>query len=408
MRDFRIDLDRENLTEVLSGLVTLGASDEESALEQFAQIAWSCIVEPGDQSANLVIGNLGALGALGVVASGKDSAEIFASNPDLRNELNEIFVDGEKTLADALERWRPRLNIPEICDLAKRHKAMSGVILTRDSPSWPVGLEDLGHSSPMALWCHGDTRVLDETSGSVAVVGSRIATEYGQLVTADLVAELVSANVATLSGGAFGIDAAAHRAALAMDGVTIAILAGGSDRFYPSGNRELFEKIQKRGLVVTEMPPGAMPTKWRFLQRNRLVAALSSATVVVEAGWRSGSMNTANHAEQISRPVFAFPGPVTSPSSAGCHRLIREGKASLVASGRDVLEDLGWVSPAIGGNESSLSPNEQRAIDALSRNPRPFAALCRDSGLTPQEAQTALGSLILQGLAKEVSGGWSL
>lgn len=145
-----------------------------------------------------------------------------------------------------------------------------------------------------------------------------------------------------------------------------------------------------------------------LLQRNRLVASMSAGTVIVEAGWRSGSINTANHAETIGRLVFAVPGSVTSPSSSGCHRLIREGRASLVTSGQDVLQDLGFASAQLADVLLELLPTEKRALDALTRRSRQFSEICRESGLTAQEAQSALGSLLLQGLATQDSDGWHL
>lgn len=379
----------------------------DALVEQFARIAWSCLIEPGDQSAAIAIQTLGAIHALEMVASQAAATDIVVEYPDLLAALNEAFVNGQKTLADALERWRPRLVIDEIGQLIQRHKQIGGRLTTCVSTDWPTGLADLGLSSPLALWCHGNVNLL-RARESVAIIGSRIATAYGEAVTSDIVSDFATAGVAILSGGAFGIDSAAHRSALALQSETIAVLAGGSDRFYPSGNRTLLEQIRLKGLIVTEMPPGAMPTKWRFLQRNRLVAALSCATVVVEAGWRSGSINTANHAEQIGRQVFAVPGSITSPASAGCHRLIRDGKATLITSGQDVLEDLGWAHSGSSDRDQDLSANERRAMDALSRSPRQFSEIMREAGLTAHEAQAALGSLLLQGLATQDSAGWRL
>jgi DNA processing protein len=150
---------------------------------------------------------------------------------------------------------------------------------------------------------------------------------------------LVDRGFAVVSGAAYGIDGMAHRAALASHGQTIAFLAGGVDRFYPSGHDALLSKIVESGAVVSELPMGAAPTKWRrFLMRNRLVAAVSQATVVIEAGWRSGSLNTAGQARELGRPVGAVPGPVSSAASAGCHRLIRDYGATLVTCAEEMAD----------------------------------------------------------------------
>ena len=170
-------------------------------------------------------------------------------------------------------------------------------------------LGDLEAHAPFALWVRGDPRRLAALDRSIALVGARAATGYGEHVTIEAASGLVDRGFAIVSGAAYGIDGAAHRAALASQGTTVAVLAGGLDRFYPSGHEQLLGRIADRGVVVAEVPPAPTPTKWRFLLRNRLIAALSGATVVVEAGWRSGSLNTAGHAATLGRPLGAVPGP---------------------------------------------------------------------------------------------------
>ena len=374
----------------------------------FAHIVWSCLTEPGDQSAALFSETLTPVRALELLASGIQANEVLSQMPHLERAFSDRFVDSGRTLAEAFERWRPRLDLDEIARMSLRHLQLGGQVLTPLDDFWPDSLKDLGLAAPFALWGHGRRDLLSTLGKSVSVVGSRVPSGYGEMVTSDFVSEFVANGLAILSGGAFGIDSIAHRSTLALGGTTVAILAGGSDRFYPTGNRAMLEQIRANGLIVTEMPPGAMPTKWRFLQRNRLVAAMSAGTVIVEAGWRSGSINTANHAESIGRPVFAVPGSVASPSSSGCHRLIREGRASLVASGQDVLQDLGFETSISALGALELTPTEKRAMDALTRRPRQFAEICREAGLTAQEAQSALGSLLLQGLATQDSDGWHL
>jgi DNA processing protein len=210
-----------------------------------------------------------------------------------------------------------------------------------------------------------------------------------------------------VSGAAYGIDGMAHRAALASGGVTVAVLAGGLDRFYPSGHEALLTRIVESGLVLSEVPPGTPPTKWRFLQRNRLIAALTCATVVLEAGWRSGSLNTAGHAAALGRPLGAVPGPVTSAASAGCHRLIREYDAVLVTNAAEMAELAGEVPQDDSAAGAGRSQEETRVLDALSaRAPRTVEDIARRSGLSVAGTQAVLGALELDGAASLRELGW--
>jgi DNA processing protein len=204
----------------------------------------------------------------------------------------------------------------------------------------------------------------------------------------------------------YGIDGAAHRAALTVGGGTIAVLAGGVDRPYPAGHRNLLARIAVDGVVVSEVPCGTAPTRWRFLARNRLIAALGQATVVVEAGWRSGSLNTAGHAATLGRPLGAVPGPVTSASSAGCHRLLREYDAVCVTSAAEVAEMLPVGARSPRGREAT---DEGRVglLRALStRTARTEAELAQRAGLTVERTRALLGLLDLDGLARRDGDGW--
>jgi DNA processing protein len=213
--------------------------------------------------------------------------------------------------------------------------------------------------------------------------------------------------VTIVSGGAYGIDGMAHRGCLATGGTTVAALAGGVDRAYPAGHADLLGRIaQGPGVVIAEVPCGTPPTKWRFLQRNRLIAALSDATVVVEAGWRSGSLNTAGHASALGRPLGAVPGPVTSAASAGCHRLLREYDARCVTSADDACELLGTL-----GDErptpTDRTDDRTRVLDALSaRSPRSPDDLARRAGIAPDEVRGLLAMLELDGRVRRGSDGW--
>ena len=186
---------------------------------------------------------------------------------------------------------------------------------------------------------------------AIAIVGSRSSTAYGEHVAATLSAGVADAGWTVVSGGAYGIDARVHRAALAADGATVAVMAGGVDRLYPLGNADLLARVLETGAIVAEQPPGFPPHRSRFLTRNRIIAA-AAATVVVEAAHRSGALSTAHHAAELGRPVGAVPGPVTSASSAGCHRLIRNG-AVCVTSPDDVLE---MVTPLDASRPDSTGP----------------------------------------------------
>lgn len=227
---------------------------------------------------------------------------------------------------------------------------------------------------------------------------------------------------AIVSGAAYGIDGMAHRAALASKGTTIAFLAGGVDRFYPSGHDALLTRIVEQGAVISELPPGSPPTKWRFLQRNRLIAAASLATVVVEAGSRSGSLNTANHANQLGRPVGAVPGPVTSAASAGCHRLLRDHNAECVTNademaglaplylgmaGAQSMADVGSPPAENASPEPRLSPVVTRVADAMStRAARTASDIAARAGLSIAEVQSQLAQWELTGNAAERPTGW--
>src|SRR5699024_10057256 len=210
------------------------------------------------------------------------------------------------------------------------------------------------------------------------------------------------------------IDAAAHEAALAAEGPVLAVMAGGLDRFYPAANTRLIHQVAERGLVVAEVPPGTAPMRSRFLRRNRLIAALSMGCVVVEAGWRSGALSTARAAAELLRPVAAVPGPVTSVTSAGCHRLIRDGEAVLVTRAEDVVElvsPIGTVAPSEPavqpGLLDDLSPEQARVLDALpARAGAAFDSVVRASGLNTTSVSTALGLLELAGRVQRSGSRW--
>lgn len=389
-----IDLSDRAVIERTRGLV----GDETSAHERAdvdARMIWSALTEPGDAVAGALIASSGPRRALEVLGS-SDAAPLISAQAE---------VDSQ-TAAVSLERWRARQGDAPAASAAARRSQVH--VLTPEQEGWPEGLRDLGPHSPHCLWFRGDARVLSPGRSSVALVGARAATAYGQDVVTQLAGELAADGAVIVSGGAYGIDGMAHRAALTVGGATVAWLAGGVDRPYPEGNRQLLESIPQRGgAVVAEAPCGSAPTKWRFLARNRLIAAASAATVVVEAGWRSGSINTAGHAAALGRPLGAVPGPVTSAASAGCHRLLREYAAECVTSASDVRELWGDVGREETTSSEGRTDDATRVLDALSsRVDRDIAEVVRRCGLSADRCAAVLGLLALEGRAERRTQGW--
>jgi DNA processing protein len=308
-------------------------------------------------------------------------------------------------------------------DLARLAR-LGGRLITPDDDEWPTleftafaGVDTRAYPqglAPHALWVVGELGLRDIAARAAAIVGTRVATGYGEHVAAELAAALCERDVAVVSGGAHGIDGAAHRSALAVDGVTVAVLACGIDVPYPAGHAALLHRIRVNGLVISEYPPGVRPARHRFLIRNRLVAALSGATVVVEAGLRSGAANTAAWARALGRGVCAVPGPVTSAASSGCHALIRNG-AELVSRADEVVEIIGRAGelaeepqrPTTALDE--LSDSEKRVYEALpGRGSRSAAELSLESGIPIAQLQGELAMLELAGLAIRHDGRWRL
>lgn len=362
--------------EIRAGIEPLRDPDREAESaeihEAFARAAWSRIAEPGDGGAGLIVAGLGAQGALDALIQLWPAARIaeLIEERAAGNVDRDALVD---TLARGLARWRPRLESQTVLqDL--HHARLTGCrLLLPEDALWPGGLDDLGAHAPQALWCRGRDAALRALAGSLSLVGARAATPYGEGLALDIATGLAERGIAVVSGAAYGIDGAAHRAALAASGVTVAFLAGGADRAYPSGNAPLITRIAREGAVLAEVPPGGTPTKWRFLQRNRLIAAVSRATVVLEAGWRSGSLNTAGHAAALGRPLGAVPGPVTASTSAGCHRLIREYDAQLVTDLDSILELLP-LGAATGAPDHAASGMADHSVPGAADHSVPGAA----------------------------------
>jgi DNA processing protein len=380
--------------------------------ERGALIAWSAIAEPGDAAAGALVDALGASAALEWVRVGCDRLAHVAA--DLAERKG---PDLARAAARGHERWAARLDRADEPH-ERRTRGVGGSIVTRDDPEWPCVLADLRDLQPFALYVRGDRHLERWWESSVAVVGSRSATSYGAHVASDIAHGVASSGRAIISGGAYGIDAAAHRAALATDTATIAVMAGGVDRLYPVGNDDLLKSIVAAGAVVSEVPPGFAPHRSRFLSRNRLIAC-ASATVVVEAANRSGALSTARHAADLLRPVGAVPGPVTSASSSGCHTLVRDGAAVLVTGADDVLElatplteplaDPGPPTDAVASGQATFdfgSLAERKVFDVLTRRARTVDSVAAAAGLSRDEVRTAIGALELANLAERRDVGW--
>lgn len=397
MKAFRIELAR--LRQAVESTLPPGTappSDDEVAA-RFAAGAWTVLPEPGDGVAGLVRQRLGDARALQLLVDG-------VSTSGWARELDD--ADAISRMPAALARWQPRLGAERILGAFGQGAAHQQSLLTPADAHWPVTIDDLGPHAPAALWVRGDPAMLTACSRSAALVGARASSGYGELVTGQLASGLVGNRFAVVSGGAYGIDGTAHRSTLAAGGTTVAVLAGGLDRFYPAGNDELLQRVARSGCVIAEAPSGVPPTRWRFLARNRLIAALASVTVVVEAGQRSGSINTAGHAAALGRPLGAVPGPVTSGASTGCHRLLREYGAA-------VIERVEHVVELVDGPEdeavplAGLTSDEVRVLDALSsRTARGVDDLAVRTGMAPREVTASLALLELAGRVVERGSGW--
>jgi DNA processing protein len=290
--------------------------------------------------------------------------------------------------------------------------------------TWPDGLDDLDHveplhgatGAPLGLWTRGVGNLAKLSASSVAVVGARDCTPYGAEAASEIAADAAAAGVTVVSGAAFGIDASAHRGALAMGRATVAVLACDAGTDYPRAHAALLSRIAEGGLIVSEQPPGQVPTKARFLSRNRLIAALAGGTVVVEARRRSGSLNTLHWADRLGRPTMAVPGPVTSQQSGGTHQAVRDGKAVLVTGGPDVLSELAGIGAAepeavtVPATEfDGLPAPAQRALDALTwTGATPARDVAASADLGPHDVAKALAVLARRGLAERTGDGWVL
>jgi DNA processing protein len=367
--------------------------------ERVARAALSRLGEPGDVRLSTLVEQLGANRVYDLLRNEEDIAGVHT---DVAARLRGLDPERELELAgDAGIRF--------VCP---------------EDEEWPSSLDDLNMAdplqgrggTPLGLWAKGPLALREACERSVAVVGSRSATTYGANVASELGAQLAGNGVCVISGAAFGIDQAAHRGALAAKGPTVAVLACGVDRAYPSAHKNLLDYIADVGVVVSELPPGCAPTRWRFLARNRVIAALAQGTVVVEAALRSGALNTANWAARLNRVLMGVPGPVTSAPSEGVHELIRCRDAALVTKGADVLELVSpagsFLAPEPRGPQTQrdrLSQQEQRVLDAVPvATSVGGASIARTAGLSESDVLAALDRMRVKGFVEEVDDRWRL
>ena len=366
--------------------------------DRLARVALSRLTEPGDLRVARLVDQLGA----------SRLHELLASERDVGGVLTDI--------AARLAESNPERDLEQAARLGIRY------VVPADA-EWPEQLADLRAAEPLdraggmplGLWVRGPLR-LPELPRSVAVVGARSATTYGADVSGSIAQSVVRAGWSVVSGAAFGIDVAAHRGALAAGGSTVAVLACGVDRAYPKAHSQLLDYLAQHGAVVSELAPGCAPTRLRFLTRNRLIAALSRGTVVVEAAVRSGALNTASWTTRLNRPLMAVPGPVTSAPSEGTHQLIRTHAATLVTSGSEVLEVLGDVGEHLleeprgpVRERDQLQRRHQQVLEVVPvSRPAAAASIARTAGLGLLEVGRTLGHLEQLGLVRLAGDGWLL
>lgn len=366
--------------------------------DRLARVALGALGEPGDPRLVSLVAELGAVAVRDHLAAERD--------------LGGLLTD----VAARLETIDPARDLGRAARLGIR-------FVVPGDDEWPAQVDQLlvtetlneRGGPPLGLWAKGPLR-LDDLEQSVAVVGSRSATTYGTSVAAEIGAITARAGFTVVSGAAFGIDQAAHRGALAVGGRSVAVLACGVDRAYPAAHRALLDHLAETGCVVSELAPGRSPTRIRFLSRNRLIAAMTRGTVVVEAAVRSGALSTAGWASRLHRPVMGVPGPVTAAQSEGVHQLIRRGAATLVTRGDEVLEMVGGSGEHLvevpRGRvvaRDRLSQRHQQVLDAVPVVRAAAAdSIARTAGIGLMEVRSSLATLQRQGFVDGAEGRWRL
>lgn len=382
-------------------MVTDGDASPVTDAERSARMQMSRVAEPADPDACRLVRDFSALALLDRLRSGTSTQP-------------------------KAQAWAARLARADPDQIVRAAERVSARFLVPGDPEWPLELADLlplecsvgdrRAGEPFGLWVRGPGDLAAQARAAVAVVGARASTDYGDHVSGSLAAGCVARGWSIVSGGAFGIDAAAHRGALAAEGTTVAVLASGIDRLYPAGHGGLLEAVASTGLLVSEAAPGCSPSRSRFLVRNRLIAALSRGTVVVEAALRSGSLNTARWARDLGRPLMGVPGPVTSMMSGGVHELLRQPETVLVTDADEVLELVAPIGSAPAppkhgpvSDRDALDEESRRLLEAVPKiAPAPVASVATLAGLAPSAALGGLAVLAERGLVIRVGGGWRL
>jgi DNA processing protein len=367
---------------------------EAPADELLARVFLSRVLEPGDEVGGRWLRELGAA---------EVARRLREGGPQLVGVTDKRWAG----LLDRAGQARPER------DLAVAQEAGMRFVAPGDG-EWPGQLDDLGDARPVGLWVRGRPSLRMWALRSVAVVGARACTEYGAHMAATLGAGLAEHGWVVVSGGAYGVDGAVHRGALGAGGATVAVLACGVDRAYPRGHTQLITRIAEQGLVIGELPPGDHPTASRFIVRNRVIAALTRGTVVVEAAHRSGSLVTARAAQRLGRYTMGVPGPATSGLSAGVHELLR-GDAVLVTDAAEVVElvgDIGELAPDRRGPvlpRDLLEPGARRVLAALpGRGSAPPSEIARGAQTTQDDAIARLYELRSLGYVERHGDGWKL
>ncbi len=365
--------------------------------ERCARMQMSRIAEPGDTDACALIHEHGAQPLVTRLVSGR--------------------LDNT---APKVQGWAERLPGAGADELRARADRAGARYVCPGDDEWPRWVDDLAAleggsgdrraGAPFGLWVRGSGDLAELTRCSVAIVGARAATAYGEHVAGDLAVGCADRSWTVVSGGAYGIDAAAHRGAVAAGAATVAVLAGGVDRLYPAGNSHLLRRVTERGVIVSEAAPGCAPSKSRFLVRNRLIAAVTKGTVVVEAALRSGSLNTARWASDLARHVMGVPGPVTSMASAGVHELLRQPEAVLVTAADEVVEQLSPMGVGLASRKAAppkatdgLDPHWRQVLDAVPRvTPVSARSVAAAAGIAYDDVLRALRSLADLGLVDDL------
>ena len=365
--------------------------------ERAARMLLTGVIEPGHPAILGAVAEFGAETVVSRLQSGK-----IALSESLAARLARFDVDRELAMA---ARVGARYLVP-------------------GDPEWPDRLDDLAESpilherggAPIGLWVRGPAHLAETVEQSVAIVGSRSCTTYGSEIAAEMAGDVSGAGFTVVSGAAYGIDNCAHRGCLAARGTTVAVLACGVNRFYPLGHRDLIQRIAQEGLVVSEAAMGAAPMQIRFLARNRIIAGLTSGTVIVEAAIRSGALNTANWAEGINRTVMGVPGSVLSEPSAGVHELIRGRGALLVTRGAEVVEALAPMGQATlpipreaERPRDRLTTEQRQVLDAVpATRSAGLASIAHTAGLAPPAVADALDVLVRGDFVSAGPSGWRL